>query len=583
MSNPVPKSSFVWSLTKRKVASLILIIGLICSVCVITGYTYATSIGAQNYPTSYMEGGPSGIYDYMIYTFENDTGTFYAVKNIFGDNIDSWTSTDPTATINYALNDTALAKKHVVIFGCFAGVDKIFVHSNTTLEVFGCLTAKDNLDTGGFIENANPNDGDYGIEVRGGVIDSNTAGQSNNVSTIYFVNVDFPIIHDCEISGGKRTTASGVIGVRGEGIELYGCSNAKVYNNLVHDTDYDNIKLRGNCSFCEVYGNTLENSTKSSCLQIVDGFQNNIYGNTFNRPEAPQTLEIVVKLHNASYTYVHGNTLTGINGISLIDAAFSNTISDNVFIQTTHMNATNFINLSNPSCSISPYNNTIKDNYGYNIRKDFVQILNASDTKIIDNTAYADGSQRRSGVYIVAATNTDIFYNTFTDFLTYVTNGGTATNFCNRPINRIADVKPTASGWGTTPTNLEYTTDSSYDTCTGIGTKAVSGAESLGVLTWDLGANYSVYVTGRFGLYANVSQTINVFLQYSYDGVTYVTNTYAALATSNFATTENVRGAQTEWVYARYIRLSFNSGAAMLGSVKIYDVKVMDTGYNFVP
>lgn len=119
MSVPQVRSPFVWSLTKRQVCSLLLIVTLICSSCVIAGYSYAASIGAQKYPTSYMEGGPTGDYDYMIYTFQNDTNTYYAAKNSFGDNIDAWTSTNQTAVLAEVANSASVGSVVVAQSGVF--------------------------------------------------------------------------------------------------------------------------------------------------------------------------------------------------------------------------------------------------------------------------------------------------------------------------------------------------------------------------------------------------------------------------------------------------------------------------------
>jgi hypothetical protein len=97
MQSPNPKinqkDSFPF--TKKKTASLLLIISLLCSAFFAAGISYAQSgIGNQKYPTAYNNGGPSGAYDYLVFTFTNNTGTYYAAKDSFGRIIDSWTSTN---------------------------------------------------------------------------------------------------------------------------------------------------------------------------------------------------------------------------------------------------------------------------------------------------------------------------------------------------------------------------------------------------------------------------------------------------------------------------------------------------------
>lgn len=132
MSVPQVRSPFVWSLTKRQVCSLALIFTLVCSCCVIAGYSYAASIGAQKYPTSYMEGGPTGAYDYMIYTFQNDTNTYYAAKNSFGDNIDSWTSTNKTAVLANVTNAASVGSAVYAQNGIFGTKECSLIVGNGT-------------------------------------------------------------------------------------------------------------------------------------------------------------------------------------------------------------------------------------------------------------------------------------------------------------------------------------------------------------------------------------------------------------------------------------------------------------------
>src|SRR5690554_1917796 len=91
--------------TRRKLCSLILIIGLLCSAFFAGQAVGQSGIGNQNYPTAYNSGGPTGAYDYLIFTFENSTGTYYAAKDSFGRIVDSWTSTNVTEVVNNAFDN----------------------------------------------------------------------------------------------------------------------------------------------------------------------------------------------------------------------------------------------------------------------------------------------------------------------------------------------------------------------------------------------------------------------------------------------------------------------------------------------
>lgn len=77
--------------------TVLILIGVLISSCY---FVAADNIGNQNYPTAYNSGGPSGAYDYLIFTFENATDTYYAAKDSFGRVVDSWTSTDAATTLN---------------------------------------------------------------------------------------------------------------------------------------------------------------------------------------------------------------------------------------------------------------------------------------------------------------------------------------------------------------------------------------------------------------------------------------------------------------------------------------------------
>ena len=138
MQSPNPKinqkDSFPF--TKKKTASLLLIISLLCSAFFAAGISYAQSgIGNQKYPTGYSNGGPSGAYDYLVFTFTNNTGTYYAAKDSFGKIIDAWTSTD-VAEIEIELFKLApVSIKYTS--GNFTGYTPVYVPSNVKLQGAG--------------------------------------------------------------------------------------------------------------------------------------------------------------------------------------------------------------------------------------------------------------------------------------------------------------------------------------------------------------------------------------------------------------------------------------------------------------
>src|SRR5690554_3892830 len=129
--------------TRRKLCSLILIIGLLCSAFFAGQVVGQSGIGNQNYPTAYNSGGPTGAYDYLIFTFENSTGTYYAAKDSFGRIVDSWTSTDASIVTNssiYALPQTEMGVYHGNIQftgGLFVGHTLFNLPSLLSVEIVG--------------------------------------------------------------------------------------------------------------------------------------------------------------------------------------------------------------------------------------------------------------------------------------------------------------------------------------------------------------------------------------------------------------------------------------------------------------
>lgn len=108
------KNNRKFALLRRKAVTVTLIIALFCSA-IFASYSYGQSgIGNQKYPTQYNNGGPSGAYDYLIFTFTNNTGTYYAAKDSFGRVVDAWTSTNQDTVCN-SLFDTLSSGRIVLV------------------------------------------------------------------------------------------------------------------------------------------------------------------------------------------------------------------------------------------------------------------------------------------------------------------------------------------------------------------------------------------------------------------------------------------------------------------------------------
>lgn len=89
----VPRKHHKWN---WKVSTAILLI-VVFVLSVFVG-AEATNIGNQAYPNGYNSAGPALNADYTIFTWTNNTGTFYGAKNQYGQLMVSWTSTNAEIT-----------------------------------------------------------------------------------------------------------------------------------------------------------------------------------------------------------------------------------------------------------------------------------------------------------------------------------------------------------------------------------------------------------------------------------------------------------------------------------------------------
>jgi hypothetical protein len=145
-------------------------------------------------------------------------------------------------------------------------------------------------------------------------------------------------------------------------------------------------------------------------------------------------------------------------------------------------------------------------------------------------------------------------------------------------INRLAGITPTYTSWTINPSQGANSTDGDWSTATGFGAKNVSSSTELGTFTYDLGAVYSLEVYGKFGFYSNTS-SVNIYIQYSTNGVSYVAATSAAI-TGGSATSERVTFSMMVFVQTRYLRFQFYSGGQEAGFGQIYEVQAIDMSQN---
>jgi hypothetical protein len=147
-----------------------------------------------------------------------------------------------------------------------------------------------------------------------------------------------------------------------------------------------------------------------------------------------------------------------------------------------------------------------------------------------------------------------------------------ATNLYINYIAPLAGLTPTASGWGTAPTNLANICDGDWTTATTAGqSNKTSANSSLGNITIDLGSIQTVDLMAKLGVWDNISTGVNVKWQWSSDGTTWITDAQGAGYLG--ASSQTLFYPFTIGITARYVGLLFqNSGANESANVVIYEI-----------
>jgi hypothetical protein len=130
--------------------------------------------------------------------------------------------------------------------------------------------------------------------------------------------------------------------------------------------------------------------------------------------------------------------------------------------------------------------------------------------------------------------------------------------------------------WDVAPSDLTYVTDGSLATSCVEGNKTGSG--TIGSITFDMGASYTVEMKGRFAIWSNASTTINVIVYESDDGTNYHYVQGGAMATgyANAFGTACVRDSAVFQGTCRYIRLTFTVSTGVVAHIMVYDLQATD-------
>jgi hypothetical protein len=241
-----------------------------------------------------------------------------------------FSGSDASTVIQQALNaltPNRTWKEKVVLKGNFENLDQIVLPSYVTLEVYGKLKAKANLNKH-FIYASNQTQ----IEIIGGEFDGNGANQTANMDTIYFGSVTDSKIEGATVWTGKRVSTDG------EGIELENCSRVTVTECLGIGLryGYDLIKLTGTTNHC-IIANNIINQTQdtwgtSRAIQLANSPSYNVVvGNTIYGCGYNSAIKIHGTTTSAMRNVIAYNTAYNcVEGVGLIDYASENLIIGNV-------------------------------------------------------------------------------------------------------------------------------------------------------------------------------------------------------------------------------------------------------------
>lgn len=263
-----------------------------------------------------------------------------------------------TTVINAALASLTAGrtwKEVAVVIGNYTSLGVINVPSYITLVVQGYWTAQVNLNTS-FVVNAGGAGGNTDIEICGsGTINGNRLNQAaGDESTIFMQSVMYPWVHHLKVFGGRRTVTD-----RGEGIELFNCTQGIVAYCDSQLSDHDCIKFRGSTTLSIVANCTCVSGNEvqeSSGIQFYDGVSSCVaIGNTIQCGNGVNARGM--KIHAASDNLFTDNQIlnSGVAGMVLITVG-AQTCNENMIVNNT------IVSMNNVAIGISVYGAGTMDN-----------------------------------------------------------------------------------------------------------------------------------------------------------------------------------------------------------------------------
>jgi hypothetical protein len=212
---------------------------LVWGVVVLAAFSVGYFVGLTAAQTGTITIEPGSFTETASYVIWTDGTNVYARNGVTGA-ID-FKGTDASTVIQAALNaltPNRTWKEKVVLKGNFTISNTIKIPSYTILEVQGKLTLANGVNKN-MIENSDRKNGNVEIEICGGKLDGNRAGQTSLSSPISLVKVYGLLIKDVKITKGYEY-----------GIDLIGCERFVLSNIFGDDAGGDDfISIRGDSSW----------------------------------------------------------------------------------------------------------------------------------------------------------------------------------------------------------------------------------------------------------------------------------------------------------------------------------------------
>jgi len=300
---------------------------------------------------------------------------------------------DATKVIQSALDALTTGrtwKETVVVSGDFV-ISQISLPSYVHLTIQGKLTVTDNLNRKAIV-NDDPTGGNSEIEISGGTIDGNKAGQdpakaAENIATIFMENVDGLHIHDLKLINGWVS-----------GIAVFNCKNAIVVDNRVDNSTNDCITVTDGSLYVTVEGNVVSNAGGGG---ISYGAPNGI--------EVEDGAKHVAVIGNVSYgNLYHGFESSRDTGkASPEDVVFKGNISFN--------NQEYGIGIS-AAAGLTINNLMVKGNFFYENAVNGIRVIRATDVEIASNFIYSTKTTG-NGMFIESSDNLEVEANVLIGYM----------------------------------------------------------------------------------------------------------------------------------------------------------------------